>query len=286
MDAFIQLIRPSQWVKNLFVASPLLVTPAKVSSGNLLVVVMGVACFCLIASSMYVLNDLLDREADRRHPTKKTRPIAAGRISVGAAIIAGLVLFAAGGVSAAWLPNGFGLWVLAYVILNLIYSTSLKHHPPFDVMAIAVGFVFRVEAGSVLVVVSPTVWILSCTLLLALFLALAKRRDDLVLELDQAHRRSLAGYSKQFLDVSISVVLGALLVSYIIYTTDAAVMQRMGTDKLYLTLPFVLLGVLRYLQATLVFERSGSPTDVLLTDKVMLGTVIAWVIVFGILIYT
>jgi decaprenyl-phosphate phosphoribosyltransferase len=286
MKFFFRLIRPTQWLKNIFVVSPLLVTPDKLEPINVLTNIAGVICFCVIASSTYVFNDLIDRENDKFHPIKKIRPLPAGDISVGAAAVLALVLFIFGIAGSFMLDMRFGYWVLGYVGLSVAYSILFKHHSPIDVLVIAVGFVIRVEAGSVLVNVTPTVWILICTTLLALFLALAKRRDDLIKGLDEAHRPSLTGYSKPFLDVSISMILGALLVSYIIYTTDVGVMERMKTDKLYLTVPFVILGILRYLQLTLVYERSGSPATVIITDRIMVIAISLWVLVFGAMIYT
>jgi hypothetical protein len=152
-------------------------------------------------------------------------------------------------------------------------------------MLIALGFVLRVYAGSELIMVLPSVWIIVCTGLLALFLALAKRRDDLVKRLDSDHRSALKGYTKPFIDTAINAVLGGLLVSYLIYTTDPAVMDRLGTRQLYLTAPFVIAGILRYLQITLVEERSGSPTKLALTDRFLILTVLGWVAMFAALIY-
>src|SRR5262249_44721661 len=154
-----------------------------------------------------------------------------------------------------------------------------------DVMVIALGFVLRVYAGGALVAVRPTVWIIACTMLLALFLALAKHRDDLVRGLAGEHRASLAGYNIRFLDTSIAIVLAALLVSYLLYTTAPENIARYHTDQLYVTAPFVVAGVLRYLQITLVEEGSGSPTQVLLTDRFLLVAVIGWIATFGWLIY-
>ena len=154
-----------------------------------------------------------------------------------------------------------------------------------DVMIIALGFVLRVYAGGALIEVAPTVWILVCTGLLALFIALAKRRDDLAKGLGGEHRGSLAGYSTRFLGTAVAIVLGALVVSYVIYTTDSGNQERYGTDKLFMTTPFVIAAVLRYLQITIVEERSGSPTDIVLTDRFLILAALGWLATFGWLIY-
>lgn len=285
MPPVFKLIRPHQWVKNAFVAAPLFFTPQAVSLGSALTVVAGVVAFCVLSSGVYVLNDYLDREADRQHPTKRHRPLAAGTIAPRAAIglMVGLIL---GGLAgAAWLDRDFALIALAYLLVNVAYSTVLKRASIVDVMLIAFGFVLRVYAGSALVEVQPSVWIIACTMLLALFLALAKRRDDLVKGMDGEHRQSLAGYSKQFLDTSLAVVLAALLVSYLLYTTQPENRAHLGTDHLYVTAPFVIAGVLRYLQITLVEERSGAPTRVVLSDPFLRYTVLGWIATFAVLIY-
>lgn len=285
MHPVYKLIRPHQWVKNAFVAAPLFFTPSAVSPASVLTVASGVAAFCVLSSGVYVLNDYLDREADRQHPSKRHRPLAAGTIDARAALglMAGLIL---GGLAgAAWLDVGFAAVALAYLLVNVAYSTVLKRASIIDVMLIAFGFVLRVYAGSALVEVEPSVWIIACTMLLALFLALAKRRDDLVKGLDGEHRQSLSGYSKPFLDTSLAVVLAALLVSYLLYTTQPENRAHFGTDHLYITAPFVVAGVLRYLQITLVEERSGTPTKVVLTDPFLRYAVLGWIATFAALIY-
>ena len=280
-----QLLRPHQWVKNAFVAAPLFFTPAAMSPGAAAKVLAGVVGFCAVSSGVYILNDYLDRAADRRHPSKRDRPLAAGSVDARAALglMGGL---AVGGLAGAGLISaGFTLIVAAYLALNVAYSAGLKRLAIIDVMSVALGFVLRVYAGGALIGVEPTVWIVACTMLLALFIALAKRRDDVVKGLDEEHRESLAGYSRRFLDTSLAVVLAALLVSYLLYTTQPENMARLGTDRLYLTVPFVIAGVLRYLQITLVEERSGAPTTVMLTDRFLLVTVAGWVAAFAWLIY-
>jgi decaprenyl-phosphate phosphoribosyltransferase len=284
--AFIRLVRPRQWVKNAFIVAPLFFTPSAWTKTQSVAVLLTVIVFCLLSSTVYVVNDYADREADRLHPEKKKRPIASGEISAAGAVGIAAVLFAAAAILAiTLLPHAVVVVAAIYFAINLLYSFWLKHVSILDVLIVAAGFVLRVDAGAGAIAVEPTVWIVICTGLLALFLALAKRRDDLAKDLSETHRPSLAGYNRRFIDQALAMILGALLVSYLIYTTDQSVIARYGTDKLYLTAPFVIAGVLRYLQITVVEERSGSPTDIALTDRFLIVTMLGWVVVFGLLIY-
>lgn len=286
LPPIIALLRPHQWIKNLFVAAPLFFTPSAVSVGAAADVALGVLAFSALASAVYVVNDWRDREADRRHPVKQKRPLASGQVKPGTAALLALCLaLGAIMVSVFWLPRGFLEVLLAYGALNLAYTFFLKRISIVDVLVIAIGFVLRIYAGGVLIHVTPTVWIVACTLLLALFLALAKRRDDLVRGLDDDHRESLAGYNLPFLDTSLGVVLAALVVCYLLYTTQPGNMARLGSDKLFLTAPFVIAGVLRYLQITLVEHRSGSPTRLAVSDPFLLISIFGWLGTFAWLIY-
>jgi len=286
LSALIRLARPRQWVKNAFVAAPLFFTPEAINARNLLMVALAVAVFCLLASAIYAFNDWCDREADRQHPSKRNRPIASGAVSpeIGLAFSAGLLIVAVI-LTAAFMPRGFAVYAAVYAVFSILYSLRLKHIALLDVLIVSIGFVLRVQAGSAAIAVTPTVWIVICTFLLALFLALAKRRDDLTRDMQDSHRPALAGYNLRFVDSALSVLLAALLVSYLIYTTNEGVIRRYGTDQLYLTAPFVAAGVLRYLQIALVEERSGSPTDIALTDRFLIVCVLGWIATFGCLIY-
>lgn len=285
MPPAIRLLRPKDWVKNAFVLAPLFFTPEAVSLPNIWMVALGFASFCAESSAVYIINDYVDREADRRHPDKRSRPLAAGTVGVPLAF-AMLAALSAGGLAlAALLDLKFAAILAAYLVVNLLYSLRLKQMAIIDVLLVSVGFVLRVEGGAALIRVNPSVWIIICTGLLALFLALAKRRDDLVKQLDAGHRAALRGYTVPFVDTAITAVLGGLLVSYLIYTTDPQVIQRFGTDQLYLTAPFVIAGVLRYLQITMVEERSGSPTAIAVSDRFLILAVAGWVITFAALMY-
>jgi len=285
MPAVLRLLRPHQWLKNAFVAAPLFFTPEKLTVAAAGRVGAGVIAFCLVSSAVYVFNDMFDRDADRAHPLKRRRPLAAGTVTLPVAFTVMAGLLAAGLALSVWLAPAFAVVVGLYVLVNAGYSLGLKRLSIVDVMAIALGFVLRVYAGGMLVEVRPTVWIIACTMLLALFLALAKRRDDLVKGVGDEHRQSLGGYTLRFVDTSIAVVLSALLVSYLLYTAAPENIHRYHTDQLYWTAPFVIAGILRYLQITLVEERSGSPTLVALTDRFLLIAMAGWVVMFAWLIY-
>lgn len=283
--AFARLVRPAQWVKNAFVAAPLFFTPSAVTLEACLLTLAAIACFCAVSSSIYVLNDYLDRDGDRAHPTKCHRPLAAGTVSVKVALTGGAVL-AIGGLSGGLLlSSSFALIIVLYLLLNVAYSLGLKTLSLVDLFIITLGFILRVEGGAAVIGVSASAWITIMTGLLALFLALAKRRDDLVQNLDRDHRRSLDGYTVPFLDTAMAIVTAALLVAYLIYTTDVTVMTRLGTDKLFATAPFVVYGILRYLQVTMVEQRSGSPTRIALTDPPMMLAIAGWAATFMILLY-
>lgn len=283
--SFIRLLRPTEWVKNIFLFAPLFFTPHLFHLADIQIVFLGAIIFSFVASSIYILNDLKDREADQLHPLKKFRPIASGQINIKVARVLCIFLSASSLIVAAFLSQTFFLVVLIYYILNIAYCYGLKRVAIVDVYCIAAGFILRVIAGADLVQITPTIWILMCTGLLALFLALAKRRDDIVHHVNQAHRDCIRSYNIHFIDTSIAITLSALLIAYTIYTAMAAAVMHLGTNHFYWTVPLVLFGELRYLQLTLVEEKSGSPTRLLLTDKFLLATVVIWIIVSAVLMY-
>ena len=279
------LMRMHQWVKNVFVLAPLFFTPDAGAFSSVATVFAGFLCFCALSSAVYICNDYADREADRLHPEKRHRPLAAGSLSTAEAFSLASLLGALGLAGAYALSLPFFVIAVGYCALNLAYSFVLKHVSILDIIVITVGYILRIEAGSALIDVRPSVWMVICTGFLALFLALAKRRDDLVKTVETDHRRSLDGYNRQFVDSSLMVIVGALIVSYAIWTTDALAMERLGSESLYLTIPFVLAGVLRYLQIVMVEERSGSPTRIVLGDRFIILAVLGWLLTFGLLIY-
>jgi len=282
----IEILRIQHWIKNLAVWVPVGLTPAAFSATTALQLGLMFLSFCAVASAVYVINDYADRDSDANHPVKKNRPIARGAIRKSTAVILiAILVFVGFGLAIAVGNIATLALVAAYFAINIAYSFWLKKFPIIDVGIISCGFILRMETGLQLTDVDPSVWIIVLTALVALFLALGKRRDDLVLGLDATHRKSIDGYNKQFLDISVSIVLGSLLIGYLIYTTDQHVIEHYGTDKLVLTSPFVIAGVLRYLQIMLVEERSGSPTEIVLADKFLVITVFLWAASFSAIIY-
>ena len=280
-------LRPYQWTKNLVVLAPLAFAQRLYDPGAVVAASSGFAVFCLVSGSVYLINDLLDVEGDRKHPVKRQRPLASGALSSSLAVAATVVCLFAGLGWAFALSTGFGLVVGVYFLLMAGYSVFLKNVVILDVLIVAFGFVLRAIAGAVVIVEPFSNWLLICTLLLALFLALAKRRQELTLLAGQAseHRRILGEYSPYLLDQMIAVVTASTLVSYALYTLAPETVERLGTDRLVWTLPFVLYGIFRYLYLVHQREEGGNPTRVLLNDRPILVTVALWAATVVALIY-
>jgi len=284
---YLQLARPHQFVKNGFVWLPIFFGAKLGDIGALEQTLIAFAAFCCAAGGVYVLNDLKDIEEDRGHPTKRNRPLASGAIPPRGAVIfmAGLLVLAA--LAGALLPKPDFLLILgAYLILNVAYSFFLKHQAIIDVVCLALGFVLRVLAGGVAAAVPVSHWIIIMTFLLALFLALAKRRDDLLLAAEgQSARRSIDGYSLEFVSTSMAVMAAVIIVAYILYTVSPETIQKHGTDRLYLTGIWVVVGLLRYLQLALVENCTASPTKILLQDRFLQTVLALWILSFFFLLY-
>jgi 4-hydroxybenzoate polyprenyltransferase len=273
------LLRPSQWVKNLLVFAALIFSRHLFLFDSALRTVAAFTSFCLLASAAYVLNDVHDAEKDRRHPEKSLRPIAAGRVPVPTALLlSGVLATVALGIAVA-LGGGFVEIALAYAALQVLYSFAMKDVVILDVMAIAAGFVLRAVAGGVVIDVEVSPWLVICTFLLALFLGFSKRRHEVVLLHEEAaeHRASLREYTPYFLDQMISVVTASTVVAYAIYTVSPEVREKLHTDSLYLTVPFVLYGIFRYLYLVHRREGGGNPTKELLTDRPLWVNVVFWI---------
>ena len=244
--------------------------------------------FCALSGSIYLFNDVADREGDQQHPLKRTRPIASGALAPGTAIAAGVVLTAAALVATFALRPALAAVSAAYVILLGVYSVALKHVVILDVLTIAAGFVLRAVAGAVAVAVPIGQWLLVCTTLLALFLALSKRRHELVLLGDGAtgHRRILDEYSPYLLDQMIAVVTASTVIAYTVYATSPDTAANLGTARLGLTLPFVLYGIFRYLYLVHQKRGGGSPATLLLADRPLLACVALWAAAVTTLLYS
>ena len=283
----IKLMRPHQYIKNLFIFLPLFfalkITHIELLSNAFIAFI----AFSLTASAIYTLNDYHDIEEDRLHPKKKYRPLASGSISKSQAIIIMSLLSIAGFVLMASLSLQAVAILATYVLMNIAYSFYLKHVAILDVTIIAIGFVLRLFVGSAVTGIPLSMWIVLMTFLLALFMALAKRRDDMLIYLDTGKkmRKVIDGYNLPFLDTAMSIMASVVIVAYVIYTSSPEVVERMNSDYLYLTGLFVILGVMRYLQVALVLKDSGSPTKIVLKDRFMQLTLIGWVLTFTWILY-
>jgi len=287
LRALIRLARPGQWTKNGLLFGGIVFAGEVRDLGKLETVVVATALFCLLSSSVYIVNDILDREFDRAHPKKRIRPIASGAIGVGTGAGIAVVLMAIG-LGGAWLINlNFFLISLGFLVLNFLYSLFLKQLIILDVMTIAISFVLRAYAGALAIEVPASGWMLMNTLLLALFLSFGKRRHEMVLLEAEAgnHRASLTGYTPYLLDQMMGVTTASVLVVYMLYTFSPEVKDKLGTDHLYITIPFVVYGIFRYLYLIHRKEEGGSPTRVLLTDWPILITVVLWLLTAMLLIY-
>jgi 4-hydroxybenzoate polyprenyltransferase len=283
----IRLARPAQWVKNGVVLAALVFGGTIRYSHRLELALVATAIFCLLSSAVYTFNDLIDRDKDRNHPLKKDRPIASGAVSPALAVGQILVLAVVGGIGA-WLinPQFFSICIV-FVAVNVSYSLLLKNIVIVDVMTLALSFVIRAYAGALAIDVVASKWMIINTLLLALFLGFGKRRHELVLLEKKAahHRSSLTHYSPYLLDQLIGVTTASVVVMYMLYTFSTEVSQKLGTENLYFTIPFVVYGIFRYLYLIHKQEMGGSPTRVLFTDKPLLATVTLWLITVIVVLY-
>jgi len=280
-------LRPHQWTKNLVVFAALALSKHLFEPDPLGRSVLAFVLFCALSGTVYLLNDVADFERDRLHPVKRQRPIARGALPRRpAALLAVGLAFASAGTSMLLGPL-FAACAVAYLVLNLLYSFYLKDSVILDVLCISLGFVLRAVAGAVAIGVVISEWLLVCTLLLALFLALAKRRHELVTLNAGAsgHRKALSEYSPYLLDQMISVVTASTLTAYMFYTMDPDTVAKYRTDRLAWTIPFVLYGIFRYLYLVHQKEQGGSPTDILITDRPLLVTVALWAAAIVLIVY-
>lgn len=287
--AAIRSMRPHQWTKNLVVFAALIFALRLDDRGLLMRSTAAFIIFCGLSGAVYLLNDLKDREKDRLHPTKRLRPIASGALAPASAIVLLAVLVVVG-LSGAWfLGTGFFAVAVAFLTLNLGYSFLLRRLVLLDVMAIAAGFVLRALAGAEVLLeagenlrISP--WLLMCTFFLSLFLALGKRRHE-VKAVDHEHRQSLDHYSVELVDRLTAITVAVTILSYSIYTIWPDTVEYFGTDQLIYTIPFVFYGLGRYLYLVLQKDKGGDPSEMLLTDRSILLTVVLWILAVGWIIY-
>ena len=289
MIKFISLIRPHQWLKNIFVFLPLFFDKKLLHIDYIVNAIWAFAAFSLAASAIYCLNDIMDIEADKRHPKKRLRPLASGKITKAQAYVIMVILILASLAIAciAFEDKSLLAIIAIYIVLNIGYCIRLKHIAIIDVFIIASGFCLRVAAGGVATDIWISQWIVLQTFLLALFLAFAKRRDDVVIYNRDGSkaRKNINRYNLEFLNNAISIVATMTMMCYIMWCVSEEVIARMGTNQLYITAAFALMGVMRYLQITIVDNKSGSPTKILLKDRFIHFCVAGWVTTFLVLIY-
>lgn len=287
LRSVIRLIRVKHWVKNLFLFIPSFFAGHLFKTEELLMVGIGALAFSLVASGVYVINDFRDRAVDRLHPTKKLRPLASGEIGTATAWILIVGLLSGGFLIAATLDMTFFYLLLSYFVMNLGYSFGLKNIPIVDLFIVALGFLLRVYSGGVIAQLPITHWLSIMILLLALFLIIAKRRDDMLINAKNGCviRKSTKAYNLDFINSCITLLSAVVIVAYIMYTVSPEVTERFSSDNMFITAIFVIAGIMRYLQIVFVENRSGSPTRIFIQDKFILGTIAGWILSFYLIIY-
>ena len=292
MNNILKLIRPHQWLKNVFVLIPMFFGGSLLDPEDIRASLLTFLAYSFVASSVYCFNDINDVEADRRHPVKCKRPLASGAVSMGTAWMLMALMFVLAALMTALLGDRghilkVGGVLLFYYILNICYCAKLKQYAIVDVCIVAFGFVLRVLAGGFATDITLSKWLVLMTFLLTLFLSFAKRRDDVLRmnETGEPPRKNTIRYNLTFINQAITITASVTLMCYIMYTVSPEVVARLGSDLLYLTSVFVLLGLLRYMQITVVDKKSGDPTKIMLRDRFTQLVVVLWALTFLILIY-
>lgn len=286
MKPIFLLIRPWQWVKNIFVLAPVFFGGKLLHLTDDWHVWLAFTCFCLASSAVYAMNDWFDRAHDALHPSKKNRPLASGALSPAAAIWIWLVLSITAVAGALWLPYPAAILITLYIFMQFLYSWRLKHEALLDVTIIAIGFELRVLIGGIATGIPVSNWLILMTFLLSLFLGFDKRRNDLLLAgAGKATRPSLDGYNIPFLQLATGVTTTSLIVCYILYTISEEVTHRIGSEYVFITSFFVIIGLLRYLQIVMVHQQQGALAGSFLKDWLLLLMGAGWLLSFGWLLY-
>ena len=286
--ALIKVLRPEQWVKNLFLFIPIFFSGELANRIKLETTLLAFLGFCFTASAIYIINDLRDIESDRQHPTKHTRPLASGLVSRKQALFLFCLLLLCGSVLSYFTGNPYFWFIISfYFLLNIAYSYGLKKISIVDILIVASGFVFRTIAGGLVASVQVSQWMVVMIFLLALFLAVAKRRDDLIVfeQSGKVMRKSIEHYNLEYINAVLIMISGVIIVAYLMYVISPEVINRFHSQHLYLTSIFVIAGIMRYLQITLVENKSGSPTKILYSDNFIRIVLIVWIITFYLIIY-
>ncbi len=280
-------MRPQEWVKNLLVFSGLIFSKSLADPQNAMVSFFGFVLFCSASSGVYLFNDLCDLKADRNHPIKRHRPLAAGTLNVNVARICMVLLFSVAGIGSLLLNHAFALTIAVYLAICLAYSMKLKDVVILDVILISSGFVLRAISGAVLIGVEVSEWLVLCTSMVALLVAFGKRRHELIL-LEKAagtHRESLNEYSIPFLDSIMTICAGAALITYALYTRADETAARVGSRGMLITIPLVVYGIFRYLFLIQRRQAGGDPVQILFRDRPTLLNLVLWIVIVGIVIY-
>jgi len=282
---YLKLLRVQQWAKNGFIFVPLFFSQNLFNTNFLILSISAFFSFCFISSSMYIINDILDKERDKFHPIKKLRPIASGSVSIIEGFIISFILLILSIFTASTLPQTFYLIILAYLFLQIIYTLSLKNFVILDGISIALGFILRILGGGVAIDVPISSWLFLCTFFLALFLAFCKRRAEMELENYSDQRQVLEKYSKTFLDHLISISAGITVLCYSLYIISPETIKKFHSPYLILTLPFVVYGIYRYLYLVHIKNIGEEPSSVLFKDKPFLLNILLWIIIFFAILY-
>jgi decaprenyl-phosphate phosphoribosyltransferase len=289
MIHYIKLLRPKDWAKNAFLLVPVFFSAKLFDVMKLQHLVAGFFAFSFVASSIYILNDYRDIPEDRKHPVKSKRPLASGKVKPAVALVIAALLLVAGFILAYFADRSlrFNAILSFYLLLNVGYSLGLKNISILDIMIIASGFVLRLKAGGYIAVVNVSAWLTLMTLLLALFMAIAKRRDDLMLQLQTGTemRKSIKGYNLDFLNTMLGLFSAIIIVTYIMYTLSPRTYEHLKNYHLYYTAIFVIAGLMRYLQISLVNNEAGSPTEILFKDRFIQICIALWIASFYIILY-
>lgn len=283
----IKLIRVKHWVKNTFLFIPIFFAGAIFNEEKLFLVLIGFSIYCFTASAVYILNDIKDVEMDRIHPEKSKRPIASGAVSLPAAYVLFITFLTISLVSSFLIDMNFFYIIATYLVINLGYSFGLKRISILDLMLVSVGFVLRVIAGGVVADVEVSHWLLIMIFLLSLFIVLAKRRDDLVESKNSGRvlRVSSQNYNLEFIHSILTMISAIVITAYMMYTLSDEIQRQFNTEHLYLTSIFVVAGIMRYIQITIVENKSGYPTRILYNDRFIHITLLGWALSFFLIIY-
>ncbi len=278
--ALLNAMRPLHWTKNCFVLAPLVFSGQFNQPISCFKTAIMFIAFCVASSAIYIINDIFDREEDQQHPTKKFRPIASGVINIGIALLMSVILILLSLALAWYLGFYTFLVIVIFIILNFIYSMALKHVAILDVMLISIGFVLRIIGGGVAISVAPSHWLILCTIMISMFLAFTKRRAELsgITDHDKLSRKVLKDYSISFLDQAISIITGATIICYALYTVDKRTYEVFGSNAMLLTIPCVIYGLLRYIYLIYHLKSGQDPTDTLIRDIPTIINMIIWIL--------